>query len=68
MTYDKDKIKNHFQKTDPILFEAYTRIDQPIILTPHTNYFASLCESIISINYKYPSSFKLRKLFSQTMI
>ena len=44
----QDKIKKHFQKVDPILFEASTKINQPIIVTPHTQYFASLCESIIS--------------------
>lgn len=43
-----NKIKKHFQKVDPILFKAYKKINQPIVLTPHTDYFAALCESIIS--------------------
>lgn len=44
----QDKIKKHFQKKDPILFEAYEKLNQPVILTPHTDYFAALCESIIN--------------------
>lgn len=44
----QDKIKKHFQKVDPILFEAYKKLNQQIILTPHTDYFSSLCECIIS--------------------
>lgn len=39
---------NHFKKKDPILYKAALKSGKAIIKTESDNYFASLCESIIS--------------------
>src|SRR5689334_810216 len=43
----KDTVKKHFQKNDPILHAVIAKVP-PISIVSSTDYFASLCESIVS--------------------
>jgi DNA-3-methyladenine glycosylase II len=43
-----NQILNHFKKHDPILYTAATRLKTPIVPSVSHNYYASLCESIVS--------------------
>lgn len=42
------QILNHFKKHDPILFKAAQQFNPELITITSDNYFASLCESIVS--------------------
>ncbi len=42
------KILYHFKKNDPVLYSAALKLNEPIKRKTSDNYFASLCESIIS--------------------
>ncbi len=41
-------VAQHFQKVDPILYNAISLLQSPIYITPKAEYFSALCESIIS--------------------
>ncbi len=41
-------VAQFFKKVDPILFNAISLLKSPVYITPKTDYFSALCESIIS--------------------
>lgn len=43
-----NQILNHFKKHDPILYTAATQLKGPLTPSVSPNYYASLCESIVS--------------------